>query len=221
MKNAGKKQAEQLTEAQLTYQRIMKHRMSVPDRSNGRDYGTNWSPDGAVKHVKKDHMLGEGCGNYLGLDAPKHTRSYGPGELDALVEADLRYEMGLKFKQSLRRQRNTAIQQRFRATLPEKISSGKILVQQRVFMAYPKDWEKRAARLGGLPQGVDIAKSEFGHLILVPVIEAKESSYKDALGRRFQIEPNLKQTINQIFGAVKWTRPLTLDEVKQFGIEVE
>jgi hypothetical protein len=161
-------------------------------------------------------------GRDLGLDAPKYTRSYAPGEIERLDEADEQYFAQLKFKESLQRGRNTAIRRRFKAKLPSLTQSGKILVQQRIFMAYPnKDWDVRAERMGGIPEGVDIANSDFGHLLLVPVVEAEKSRFKDAYGLNFHVDPDLRETVQKIFGAIKWSRPLTLDEVKQFGVEVE
>lgn len=222
MTTTRKKLVGQSTQAEIEYKRIMAHRMSSPERPNGRDYGTNWKPDGTVTKTKRETMLGEGIGNNMGFDDPKYTPSYSPGELEAAELADQQYFDELSFKQSLLRTRNAAIKRKFRASLPGKIQEGRILVQQRVFMAYPKsDWYERAEKLGGLPQGVDVAKSDFGHLIIVPVVEAKNSRYKDPYGLKFQIEPNTRDLVQKIFGAVKWTRPLTLDEVKQFGIEVE
>jgi hypothetical protein len=217
-----RKRSAEKTQAQLEYERIMAHRRSAPERTNNRDYGTNWRPDGLAPKVKRDHMLGEGIGNCLGLDDPKHTRNYCSGEFEAIEEADQIYVAELRFKQSLQRRRNAVIKQRFQASLPEKVQAGKILVQQRIFMAYPNpNWDARAERMGGIPEGVDVAKSAFGHLLLVPVIEAKKSRFKDPYGLSFQIDPVVRDTVQKIFGAVKWTRPLTLDEVKQFGVEVE
>lgn len=218
----NRKKSGEKTQAQIEYERIMAHRMASPSRPNGRDYGTNWRPDGLAPKTKRDHMLGEGLGPSMGLDGFQHTVSYEPGELEAIEEADQIYVAELRFKQSLQRRRNAVIKQRFQASLPEKVQAGKILVQQRVFMAYPNsDWYTRAERLGGIPEGVDVAKSDFGHLLLVPVVEAKKSRFKDPYGLNFQIDSDLRDIVQKIFGAVKWSRPLTLDEVKQFGVEVE
>lgn len=210
------------SQAEIEYERIMRHRMQSPKQAHGRDFGTNWSPDGQVKHTKRETMMGEGLGSSLGLDSPKHTRSYREGEIEMLEIADLQYREEMRFQQSLKRQKQNAITTRFQQNLSAKVNSGKILVDQRIFLAFPKkDWSSRAEKLGGIPEGVDIAMSKFGHLVIVPVIEAKESTYKDSHGRSFQIDPTIRATVNQIFGAVQWTKPLTIEDARQFGVNLE
>ncbi len=209
-------------ELEQKYNSIMSRRRSISERPNDRDMGTNWNTDGSVRKTKRANMMGEGLGNSMGLDAPKFTRSYEPGELERIEEADKEFRAGIRFKQSLRKKKYQLIDAIFNEKLETRIREGKLLYQQRIFIAYPKDnWDIRAEKLGGIPDGVDIAESKFGHLLIVPVIETEESRYSDPYGRKFTIERNLRDRVNQIFGAVKWTRPLTLKDVEQFGVEVQ
>lgn len=102
-----------------------------------------------------------------------------------------------------------------------------MLEGQRLFyLSWQHDnWDARAARFGGLPEGVDVAHTDFGDLLLVPVIEqarAKElrldGGFKDREGRPFWIGSDLRQQVERIFGRVKWKQPLTVREVtQQFG----
>jgi hypothetical protein len=188
----------------------------------------NWYRNGIIPQEKGVYMLGAGLGNNLGLDDPQYTVWNTAGQEACQEEPGLsRAE-----KAQVTRARNKAR----RAAIEVRKERGELLVSQRVFLvAYPKkDWETRARNLGGLPKGVDVAKTSLeSKLLIVPVMEEEEAQEKglhkervpvkkrlyDAYGRRFWVSAETKEKIHKIFGVIQWNRPLTMKETRQFGIE--
>lgn len=171
-------------------------------------------------------MTGKGLGNNLGLDDPEYTVWKTPAQNNqermlAAEEKAAQKEASLK-KAAATRARNKAK----KAILAAKMDRGELLSGQRVFLAtWVRDnWDVAAENFGGIPQGVDIANTDFGHLLIVPVVEEDEGEglrFKrscDPDGRNFWVRAEVKNSIQKIFGSVDWRRPLTMQEAEQFGI---
>jgi len=195
---------------------------------------TNWNKDGSqlAKREKQPNMMGEGLGNNLGLDGPKYVagKPYRTPEQEELEERELRLEkfknrqMG-SVKAQITRHKNLATKNRIQQLLED----GKMIEGARVFfIEWPKDdWDIRAKNCGGMPEGVDISKTDFGNLVIVPVIEEEEGKKMkldlqvDPEGRKFCISFSVREKVDMIFGRVNWKRPLTIREVSQFGRRVK
>lgn len=194
---------------------------------------TNWNPGGNIPQSKRPYLLGEGIGNRMGLDGPKYTQT--STAISRIEEGNEAYQKELREERSQRR----AVLREAKASLKEILKrneqSGMALVDQRIFyLEYPnKDWEKRSKVFGGLPENIDVALSDFGMLLLVPVVEeaeAKEQGFnkkvpgtkqrRDSQGRAFWVAAELKEVLTNIFGYVRWSRPITIKEAVQFGITI-
>jgi len=191
-----------------------------------RDRSTNWNadPNEGANRKKQPWMFGEGLGNNLGLDGPKYMRTNVEVIPDATEEEKkLRRQLGAE-KAKVTRAKNKRIKDRKRALEQQ----GELLVGQRIFRCKFSfdDWDRRAEVFGGLPEGVDVAGTDFGTLLLIDVIEESdgkklglECPLKDPGGRRFFLPVSEREKIDSIFGRVEWERPLTEREARQFGVD--
>lgn len=208
---------------------------------SARDYdwrrvgrATNWHPRGEIKHEKQPFMFGEGVGNCLGLEGPKHTLDVKTQE--AIEQGNREYAAELAAERKERRRREKDQRKSFQEVLASREASGAVLVDQRIFYTQwsRKDWEKRSALRGGLPEGVDVAYTEFGLLLMVPVIEADtaaklgidkkvpgEKQRRDSFGRPYWVQAEIKDFLSLVFGAIDWARPLSISEAKQFGVQIQ
>jgi len=208
---------------------------------SARDYewkrvgrATNWHKGGVIKTEKQPFMMGEGVGNCLGLEGPKYTRD--AGTLEEIEEANREYFSELASKRREKKNREMSQRDSFQKILASKEASGDILVDQRIFYTEwaRKDWEHRANQYGGLPKEVDIAWTNFGILLMVPVIEEDTAAEMgidkkipgvkprtDSFGRQFWIRAELKDLLSKVFGVIRWERPLSIQEAKQFGVKVQ
>lgn len=202
----------------------------------GRCRMTNWNRGGIVPSEKKLFMLGEGLGSNLGLDGSKATipKTRAENEEEGrclLIEKVERAEERKRHRET--EKRYTKLRER---VLSRKESSGELMDGFRVFrVAWTKsDWEQRAAVLGGLPPGVDVAKTTFSLLVIVPILDesgvesrgfypnmSKKKLPRDADGRVFWVSPELKDQLSKIFGRIEWSRPLLKAELTQFGVKLD
>jgi len=207
---------------------------------SARDYdwnrvgrATNWHR-GEIKHEKQPFMMGEGVGNCLGLEGPKYTRD--AGTLAGIEEANRAYFSELSAKRREKKNRERDQRDSFQKILASREASGDILVDQRIFYTEwaRKDWEYRAGLYGGLPDGIDLAFTDYGILLMVPVIEEDTAEQlginkkipgvktrTDPFGRQFWIQAELKDLLSKVFGVIRWERPLSIQEAKQFGVKVQ
>lgn len=192
---------------------------------------TNWQRGGVVKKEKRPYLMGEGLGNCLGLDGPKYTRDH--ATLMAIAEEDAVYFEELREVRKAIRKKEAAYRKSLKELLARKAAEGEVLVDQRIFYTewYHRDWERRAEQVGGVPTGVDIARSPYALLLMIPVLEvdtAKQrgivieriAQRRDSYGRPFWVLAELKQTLVYIFGSIRWNRPISLVEAGQFGVKV-
>lgn len=196
---------------------------------------TNWNIDPAapIKHEKRAHMMGEGLGSSLGIEGPKGN----PGKPYGWYDEQKRLEKVESRERSMklggRKSFAKYIEWKYKTELlPQKIANGECLVNQRIFLATwvnPK-WDVKAKNIG-MPEGVDVAHSEFGELLLVPVLEEEQAKrmginpkieppLRDVEGRPCWVAASIKERIEAIFGYIKWTRPLTIKEAEQFGVKI-
>lgn len=207
---------------------------------SARDYdwrrigtATNWHKGGVIKHEKQPYMMGEGVGNSLGLEGSRYTLD--AKALEKIEESNREYFAELAVKRREKKVREADQLESFQKILASKEASGDILVDQRIFYTewVRKDWEQRSKQYGGLPKEVDIAWSNFGILLMVPVIEEDTAAElgidkkvpgvkqrTDAFGRKFWIRAELKDLLGKVFGVIRWERPLSIQEAKQFGVKV-
>jgi len=183
---------------------------------------------------KKPYLMGEGLGNCLGLEGPKYTRD--ARVLEQIAYDNWVYATELRKQRSEKKAREKKQHISFLEILASKEASGEILVDQRIFYSeyVKRGWEARAKQVGGLPEGIDIALTDYGLLFMVPVIEedtAKKLGIdkvapgvkprRDGYGRPFWVQAELKDTLTYIFGLIRWNRPLSIREAKQFGVRVK
>lgn len=197
---------------------------------------TNWSKD-PTKHSQKEkqaYMLGEGLGSSLGIENTKAFPGKPLGYYDEQKRLQKLESKQNSLKNSFKRKHSAYIEWKYQTKiLPKKISEGDVLINQRIFLC---DWIKpkwdSIARNIGIPDGVDIAHTDFGDLLLIPVIEFPEAlqmgidpkavpPLKDVEGRPCWVSPTIKERIEMIFGRVRWTRPLTIKEAEQFGVQLK
>lgn len=186
---------------------------------------TSWGP-GTVRK-SQPCMFGEGYGNNMLLDPPKYTKWSGP-QADPPVKSPEEIQLAKKTRSEkirstrARKQSTLAFQQRLELR-------GEVLHGQRIFLlSFPfRDWERRAKAFGGIPTGVDVAGTDFGDLLLVPVVEGedgagiREKAIRDRQGRDFWVAPTMRESVQRVFGEVAWKRPLMVSEVQtQFGIKL-
>jgi len=231
-------------EMRETYERIMRRRLSSPTfhyrvDENGeevkvyhRDRSTNWndSNEGTVRR-KQPYMMGEGLGNNLGIDKPKYTYSERVEEVDE-EERDFQRKVRRLKTQLTRRKNKVRVESQKKAE-----EDGRWMTGQRIFalkrtydqnLNHGRDFETRSKRLKiQIPDGVDVAQTEFGMLLIIPVIEAEEgwskglgNPKKDPYGRNFWVSTEVKEAVQNLFGYVNWERPLTIPEAEQFGVKV-
>jgi hypothetical protein len=180
-------------------------------------------------------MFGEGLGNNLGLDPPKYDTGWKAvrpkdDELkDMLREEEERQE---KKKAAVAKGKKTrALNQERKSRLNAKLSAGELLDGQRIFLvSIPKDnFEERMRAAGySLPEGLDVARTDFGMILLVPVVEADEakaegftgSGFRDTDGRVFWIRSQVREILEFAFGRIQW-RPLRQEELTQFGVKLQ
>lgn len=196
---------------------------------------TNWNsdPTKGAKRELQPNMMGEGLGMSLGIEGPKGT----PGRPLGWHDEQKRFKKSESRERSMKLAGRKAfanfIEWKYKTKiLPKKVENGEVLIGQRIFLATwvnPK-WDVKAKNVG-MPEGVDVAHSEFGELLLVPVLELEqalqvginpkeEPPLKDTEGRPCWIASSIKERIEAIFGYVKWTRPLTIKEAEQFGVKI-
>lgn len=196
---------------------------------------TNWNknPNEHAAREKQPFMMGEGVGNNLGLDNSKAVPGKPLGwhdEQRALRSRECREE---NMQKSMKKMFHKAIDMKYRSHhLPQKMANGEVLVGQRVFLVdYLKKGSDKLLNNLGLPEGADVAQTAFGTLVIAPVLEKndalergidikQEKGCKDIEGRPCWVAAEIKEKIEAVFGHVRWTRPLTIKEVEQFGIEV-
>lgn len=203
-------------------------------RSAGSPGGTCWNGEGTVRR-KQPWMMGQGSGFDLICFGPDQCTSRGTSPKDKMKAAEqtLRKKIPGKKKPKPRRVQELELYQ----SIQRRVSEGKVPVGFRVFVIqWPKKkWWERMTNAGGMPDGVDIAHTPFGELLVVPVNEVKPSyqqhvlegvidgpdkPFSDRDGRKFWVSEEFKAQISQIFGSVKWQQPLTLAEVEQFGVKL-
>lgn len=208
---------------------------------SARDYdwkrvgtATNWHKGGVIKHEKQPFMMGEGVGNCLGLEGPRYTLD--AKTIEGIEASNREYFSELALKRRYKKNRERDQRDSFQKILASKEASGDILVDQRIFYTEwaRKDWEHRANQYGGLPKEIDIAWTDFGILLMVPVIEEDTAAEMgidkkvpgvkqrtDSFGRQFWIRAELKDLLSKVFGVIRWERPLSIPEAKQFGVKVQ
>jgi len=225
------------------YQRMMSERMG-PKIEMGTsmftvpvDHSTNWNADtlAVIGKEKRPYLMGEGLGSSF-FSAPKYTVVRSSEEQEALEKAELEYKLEMKILAKRKRERMRKSEKALKKMLPDKIETSKVLVHQRIFhMTWArKDWETRANKCGGLLEGIDVAKTDYGRLLIVPVIEEEEAKdlglleekvpkkrqLRDLDGRRFWVAAEIKEFVQRVFGSVRWNRPLSISEAEQFGVGV-
>jgi hypothetical protein len=147
-------------------------------------------------------------------------------ELREEAEKEGRKAAGIAKAQKSREYRKNRLRQ-----IQNQVKTGGMLDGQRLFhLAWQKKkWEVRVQQFGGMPEGVDVAYSSFGDLLLIPVIEKEEAKkmglkdggFIDRDGREFWIPLELRNKISQIFGCVRWAQALTVNEATtQFGVRL-
>lgn len=197
---------------------------------------TNWHRGGVIRHESQPYMMGEGFGNCLGLEGSKATIPKTEKQLQKEAEEELidRLEMIEERKKREAKERSYRLIQV--NLINRKRQDGSLHEGFRVFCLawYKEDWEERSG-VYGMPEGVDVALTQFGMLILVPVIEesdiAEGSQYgsyakdrkaqRDMDGRKFWVKAEVKDAVLDVFGPVKWGRPLACRDLDQFGVKVD
>jgi len=196
---------------------------------------TNWNsdPTKGAKRELQPNMMGEGLGMSLGIEGPKGNPGKPLGWYDEQKRLQKKESREHHIKLQGRKAFAKFVEWKYKTKiLPRKIENGDVLFNQRIFLATwvnPK-WDIKAKNIG-MPNGVDVAHSEFGELLLVPVIEEKEAlqmginpkedpPLRDVEGRPCWVATNVRERIQAIFGYVKWTRPLTIKEAEQFGVKI-
>lgn len=190
--------------------------------------GTNWRKDGGpAPRTPRANMMGEGYGNSLLLDGPKYTAS-GPVTPDEEPARKVRTPEE-RAESAAKARRTKERKAKLEVLKAAKIEAGAALVGQRVFLltfGYG-DWDLRAKAYGGIPEGVDIAASQFGELLIVPVIEEEEgkalgltAGFRDRDGRTFWVRQTYLDRVSQVFGKVEWRKPLTVKQVEEFGVRL-
>lgn len=180
--------------------------------------------------------MGEGMGNAMGLEGPKYDVGWTEVQPEPAAPTDEEIAAAVAALQEKRKataaksKRTRELNVARRATLKAAEEAGKVLLGKRVFMVTEafEDFDIRAKRFGGIPEGVDIARTEFCSLVSVPVIEAEEgkkmgldSPRRDIDGRIFWIKADIIEQVATVFGGVDWRRPLTKNEVeKQFKVKL-
>jgi hypothetical protein len=210
--------------------------MSNPSKKQVSLHQTNWNKD-PTQHAPKDKapfMFGEGLGMSLGIDNTKAVPGKPLGYYDEQKRLQKLEAKQYNLKNSGKRRHQNYINWRYHShILPKKIQNGDVLINQRIFLCdfiKPK-WDSIARNIG-IPDGVDIAHTDFGDLLLIPVIEFAEAlqmgidpkvapPLKDVEGRPCWVSPTIKERIEMIFGRVRWTRPLTIKEAEQFGVKLK
>lgn len=202
---------------------------ALRERTRRTSRQTSWAGD-AQRVRERTNMMGEGMGNAMGLEGPKYDTGWTVAVPE--VEPDLE---ALAAERKVKRQESTAKAKRTRelnlarrAALKAAEEAGKVLRGKRVFMVTEafEDFDVRAKRFGGIPEGVDVVATEFCNLVAVPVIEAEEGkklglteAWKDPQGRPFWVPSDVVDHVTRVFGSVQWNRPLTKDEVEtQFKV---
>jgi hypothetical protein len=196
---------------------------------------TNWNRD-PTQHAPKDKnpfMFGEGLGMSLGIENTKAVPGKPLGYYDEQRRLQKLESKEYNSKNFSKKQHQNYIDWKYHSQiLPQKIQNGDVLINQRIFLCdwiKPK-WDSIAKNIG-IPEGVDIAHTDFGDLLLIPVIEANDASkfgidpkvvppLKDVEGRPCWVAASIKERIEMIFGRVRWIRPLTIKEAEQFGVQL-
>lgn len=203
-------------------------RKALKEEFRHRCQQTSWHFDSCAK-MPRPNMMGEGLGSSTpGFAHDKTTRWTTVGKEPEKESPPSPREIE---KAELKR-RQKELQAACREMMQTKIAAGKVLEGYRVFLIpWPKTkWEEIMKKAGGMPVGVDIAFSEFGNLLLVPVQELGLKPTKndperpvmlDREGRAFWIQRDEREKLNRIFGFVKWTQPLTSADMKQFGVKFQ
>jgi len=197
-------------------------------RSAGSPGGTCWNGEGTVRR-KQPFLMGEGSGFDLICFGSDKTTSRGVSPKErAKREYLAQLERKLAKKSLVRTRSPKQAAAELQRSLKRRVAEGRSPVGFRVFViSWPKKkWEERMKAAGGMPEGVDIAHTEFGNLLLVPVNEVSGADGEpaepmvDREGRKFWIPFEQMETLKRIFGYVKWKEPLTLAEVKRFGVKL-
>lgn len=201
---------------------------------------TNFRPDGTpASRNGQPMMFGEGLGNNMLLDATKADTGWtdvvseerqkvldAAAEHEELVAKPARRRAGVE-KAKKTRARNKARLQEIKAA----VTDGSMLEGRRLFFLgwQKKDWDVRVVQLGGLPEGVDVARSAYGDVLAVPVIECAEGKamkltegYRDREGRPFWVRHEIRIQVEHIFGRVMWKQALTVNEAtEQFRVRLQ
>jgi hypothetical protein len=178
-------------------------------------------------------MMGEGLGFSLGLEKTKAVPGKPLGWYDDQKRLEKKESRERSMKLAGRKALASFVQWKYNSEiLPRKLENGECLIGQRIFLATwvsPK-WDIKAKNVG-MPEGVDVAHSEFGELLLIPVLEKQDAEklginpkedppLKDVEGRPCWVATHVRERIEAIFGRVNWTRPLTIKEAEQFGVKI-
>jgi len=201
-------------------------------RSAGKLGGTCWNSEGTVRR-KQPWTMGEGSGFNLLCFGPDKVTSRGlrPDE-EELSNVSSSEELEERRRQ---KERKAAAKKAMRAY--QNWSKNRLDGYRIFLIPYPKKkWENIVQNAGGLPHGVDVAHSDFGDLLLVPVFESHHVSkqLKPTHGRRqdgiekmldrqgweYWIEQDLMTELQRVFGYVQWKSPITLFELKDFNIKL-
>lgn len=196
---------------------------------------TNFNPTGEHSSNRQPFMLGEGLGNRLNFCDAKYTewhtveREPTEEELQEIEAEEERLREAAKRARVQKAQETRERTLRRKALLESRINKGEQFYGQRVFIItkYKDTWEVRSRKFGGIPEGVDLRRTDYGLLLMVPVIEEdearkygmeKKTGYRDRDGRRYWVPLKTREQITKIFGGVTWDSPLLIREVEgDFG----
>lgn len=193
-------------------------------RAAGKPGGTCWNGEGTVRR-KQPWMMGQGSGFNQICFGPDQTTSRGRRpQVDDDEEREPRESSKVK---PLRTKKQ--IEQSMKLSLARRVVAGNACVGFRIYLIQwqKKKWWERMINAGGMPDGMDIAHSEFGDLLMVPVNEldflereAPDEPLVDREGRKFWVAESTKDFVARIFGAIRWSQPLTMAELNQFGVRL-
>jgi len=210
-----------------------KANLIIRSKSAGNIGGTTWTSEGTVRR-KQPFMMGGSFGWNQYAFPPDQVTSRGetPREREEREKREQESEFEFQEGESERR-RERERKREWRKTLKETSAAmreaGKILENYRIFLvpSPKKDWEERAKKFGYSLEEIDLHFSDFGLLLLLPVIEKCEGErlelkepMTDRDGYDFWLTERIKESTSRVFGWVDW-KPLTVAQAKEFGVEME
>lgn len=204
-------------------------------KAAGKSGGTNWGP--RLGRTDTSQLVGLGAGgvgDLTGFAGPDKTTSRGRNP-------NLPKERNLSSPEELeaRRRKLERDEAAKKAMAAYRMYTENRIEGFRIFLApYPKKkWERIVQNAGGLPDGVDVAHSEFGDLLLVPVFEPHNVEFdtqpkhnrrriglKEMMDRQkfgYWIEEDLMVELQRMFGYIQWNSPILVSELEQFNIRLQ